>query len=68
MIWDRLMSNIYHNSVEIGVDLIAWISSVCVNIQKYAIYICACKRRTLCIASNITLKSQAASLTALVNY
>jgi hypothetical protein len=23
MIWDRLMSNIYHNSVEIGVDLIA---------------------------------------------
>ena len=47
---------------------IARISSVCVNIPKYAMYICAPKQRTLCVASSITLKSQAASSTALVNY
>ena len=62
------MRHIYETPVETVVDLIARILSVCVNIQKYARYICARTQRTLCVTSRITMKSQAASSTALVNY
>jgi len=64
----RLVNHIYENPVETEVGLIARIMSVCVNIQKYARYICARTQWTLCITSRITMKSQAASSTALVNY
>ena len=62
------MNNIYRNSKKKIVGLIARILSVCVNIQKYARYICARTHRTVCVTSRITMKSQAASSTALVNY
>jgi hypothetical protein len=62
------MSHIYENPVETEVDLIARISLVCVNIQKQARYICACTQRSLCFTSTITMKSQTASATILVNY
>jgi len=62
------MSHIYENPVETVVDLIGRILSVCGDIQKYARYICARTQRTLCVTSGVTVKSQAASLTALVNY
>ena len=64
----RLMSHIYETPVETVVDLIARILSVCVNIKKYTRYICTRTQLTLCITSGITLKPQAASSTALVNY
>jgi len=68
MIWGRLMNNIYWNPVETEVDLIAGILSVCVNTQKYARYICARTQRILCVTPRITMQSQAASSTAIVNY
>ena len=49
-------------------DLIARKSSVCVNIKKYAMYISARTQQTLCVTSSITMKSQASSSIALVNY
>jgi len=68
MCWGRLISHIHDNPVETEVHLIAWISSLCVNVQKFARYICAPTQRTLCVTSRITLKLQAAISTALVNY
>jgi len=62
------MNHFYENPVETKMDLISRILSVCVNIEKYARYICARKQRTLCVTSRITMMSQAASSTALVNY
>jgi len=64
----RLINKINRNSRETLVDLIATILSVCANIQKYARYICARTQWALCVTSSITLKSQAASSTALVDY
>jgi len=64
----RLIGHSYENPVEIEVDLIAGILSVCVNIKKYAMHIYARTQRTLCVTCSITMKSQAASSTALVNY
>ena len=61
------MSLIYENPVETEVDLIARITSVCENIKKYTIYMCACMHQTECVTSNITVKSQATSSTAFVN-
>jgi hypothetical protein len=66
--WGRLISHIHENPVETEAHLIARISSMCVNIQKYPTYICAIMQWSLCVNSRITVKSQAASLTALVNY
>jgi len=63
-----LMNKINQNSRETLVDLIATILSVCANIQKYARYICAQTQRALCVTSSITMKAQAASSTALVDY
>jgi len=37
----RLINHIHENPVETEEHLIAIISSMCVNIQKYARYICA---------------------------
>jgi hypothetical protein len=68
MIWGRVINDIYLNPKVTEVDLIARILSVCVNIQKYAKYICDRMQRTLCVNSRITIKSRAASSTALVNY
>jgi hypothetical protein len=68
MVWGCLASHIYENPVETEVDLIGRISSVCVNFQKYAMYICVCMQWSLCVASSITMMSQPASLTALLNY
>jgi hypothetical protein len=62
------MSHIYEDPVEREVDLIARILSVCVNIQKQARYICARRQRTLCVTSSITMMSQSASSTVLLNY
>jgi len=62
------MIRIYDNPVETEVDLTATILSVCVNINKYARYICARTLRTLCGTSRITMKSQTDSSTALLNY
>jgi hypothetical protein len=62
------MSHICETPVETVVDLIARILSACVNIKKYARYICTRTQRTFCVTSRITMKSQAASMTALVNY
>jgi len=62
------MNHIYENPVETQVYLKARILSLCVNIKKYARYICSRTQRTLCATSRITMKSQAASSTALVNY
>jgi len=59
------MSHIYDNPVETEVGLIA---RVCANIQQYARHICDRKQRTLGVTCRITMKSQAASSTALVNY
>jgi len=64
----RLMNKINRNCRETLVDLIATILSVCANIKKYARYICARTQRALCYTSSITMKSQAASSTAVVNY
>jgi len=61
----RLMNKINRNSRETLVDLIATILSACANIKKYARYICALTQRALCVTSSITMKSQAASSTAL---
>ena len=66
--WDRLISYIHENPVETEVHLIARISSICVNIQIYARYIRCIMQWSLCVTSRITMKSQAASSTALVNY
>jgi predicted nuclease of restriction endonuclease-like RecB superfamily len=55
MICGRLMIHIYDNPVETEVDLIGRISSVLLNIKKYAIYICSRTQRTLCVASSITM-------------
>jgi hypothetical protein len=68
MLWGRLMNHIYENPVETEVDLLVRILSVSVNIKKYARYICARTQRTLCVTYRITIGSQAASSTALVNY
>jgi len=68
MCWDRLISRIHDNPVEIEVHLIARISSQCVNVQKFARYICARKQRTVCVTSSITIKSQARGSTAFVYY
>jgi len=68
MCWGRLISHIQDNPVETEVHLIARISSLCVNVQKFAWYICARTQQTLCVTSSITLKSQAGSSTVLVNY
>ena len=65
---DRLMNHIYENPVDTEMNLVARILSVCVNIQKYARYICAQTQRTLCVTCRITMKSQAGSSKALVNY
>jgi hypothetical protein len=62
------MSHIYENPVGREVDVIARISSPCVNIQKYAMYIFALTQRALCVASSITMMPQAASSTAVVEY
>ena len=53
--------------METEVDLIGRIS-VCVNFQKYAMYICAPMQRSLCFTSSNRMMSQAASSTALANY
>ena len=66
--FDSLVNHIYENPVETEVGLIARILSVCVKIKTYARCICARMQRTLCVTSRITMKSQAASSTALVNY
>jgi len=66
--WGRLISHIHENAVETEVHLIATISSMCVNIQKYPRYICAIMQWSLCVIFRITMKSQAASSTAFVNY
>jgi len=68
MCWGRLISHIHDNPVEIEVHLIARISSLCVNVQKFARYICALTQRTLSDTYSITMKSQAGGSTALVNY
>jgi len=62
------MNHIYENPVETKVDLIARILSVCVNIKKYARYICIRTQRTLYVTSRITMMPEAASSTDLVNY
>ena len=54
--------------METEVDLIAIISSVCVNIQKQTRYIFARTQQSMCVISTITLKSQTVSARALVNY
>jgi len=64
----RLISHIHYNPVEKEVHLIARISSLCVNVQKFARYICARTQRTLCVTSSITMNSQPGGSTALVNY
>ena len=68
MCWVRLISHIHDNPVETEVHLIARISSLCVNVKKFARYICGRTQRTLCVTSSITMKSQAGGSTALVNY
>jgi hypothetical protein len=68
MICACLMSHIYKNPVETGKRLIARILSVNKVKQKCPRYVCDRTQQTLCITSWITLKSQAASSTALVNY
>jgi hypothetical protein len=68
MICVRLMSHIYENPMEKGKRLIARVLSVDKCKQKCARYICARMQRTLCVTSWITMKSQAASSTALLNY
>jgi len=55
-------------TVATEVDLIARILSVCVNIKKHVMHFCARSQRTLRVTSSITMKSQSASLTALVSY
>ena len=62
------MSHIYENPVETRKRLIARILSVNKIKQKCPRHICDRTQPTLCITSWITLKSQAASTTALVNY
>jgi len=64
----RLMNHIYEYPVEREVGLIARVLSVCVKTKKYAKYIGARTQRSLCVTSRITMKWQAASSTALVNY
>jgi len=59
MCWGRLISHIHEKPVETKVHLIARISSLCVNVQKFARYICARTQRTVCVTSSITIKSQA---------
>ena len=68
MCWGRLISHIHDNPVETEVHMIARISSLCVNIKKFARYISAQTQRTLCVTTSITVKSQAGGSTALVNY
>jgi hypothetical protein len=62
------MSHIYENPVETEEDLLARILSGCVNVQKYARYICIRTQQTLCVTCNFTVKSQAASSIANANY
>jgi len=62
------MSHINENPLENEVDLTARITSVFANIKKYAMYISSRKQRTWCVAYSVTMKSQAATSTALVNY
>jgi len=62
------MSYIYGNLVETEVDLLARMLTVCVNIKKYARYICIRTQRTVCVTCSITMKSQADSSTATANY
>jgi len=62
------MSHIYENPLEREVDLIAIISSVCVNIQNQTRCICAPTHWTFSVTSTITMKLQTASTTAVVNY
>ena len=54
--------------METEVHLIARISSLCVNLKKYATYICAIMQWSLGVTSRTATKSQADSSTALVNY
>jgi len=68
MYWGRLISHIHDNAVEIEVHLLPRISSLCVNIKKFARYICVRTQRTLCVTSSITMKSQTGGSTALANY
>ena len=63
--WSGLINHIHENRVETEVHLIARISSLCVNVQKYATYICAIMQWSLGITSRIATKSQADSSTAL---
>ena len=46
---------------------VAKMSSVCLNIPKYAIHICAPMHRTLCVSSSVTMKAQVASSISHVN-
>jgi hypothetical protein len=62
------MSHINENPVENEVDLMARIASVFANIKKYVMYISSRTQRTLCVADSVTIKSQAVTSTALVNY
>jgi hypothetical protein len=50
------MRHVYKNPVGIEVNQIARITPGCVNIPKYALYICVPKQRTLFVASSITMK------------
>jgi hypothetical protein len=68
MIWGRLMSHIYEKPLEKERGLIDRILSVCVYSQKHARYIRTSTQRTLCVTSSITMRSQAVSSKALVNY
>ena len=67
MCWGRLIRHIHVKPVETEVHVIARISSLCVNVQKFARYICARTQRTVCVTSSITIMSQAGGSTALVN-
>jgi hypothetical protein len=68
IVWVRLVSHIYENPVETEVDLIARISPVFVNFEKYVRYICTHSHRSLCVTSTMTMISQLARSTAVVNY
>jgi hypothetical protein len=46
MIWVLLMIHIYENLVATEGDVMPRISSVLLNSQKYAMFICDCKQRT----------------------
>ena len=63
--WGRLINNIHENRVETEVHLLARISSLCVNVQKYATYICAIMQWSLGVTSRIAMKPQTASSTGL---